>query len=165
MRKRVRALSFECREFGPDNVRGGRTPQASHWASYAVTAWLQGICAAPRVPRLKPLTVGCRRRTEQNCKAAASACVGQGAMAEGGAMRATKKVKEMLLELKHSFWLPPFSVRTLCRRCRPAPLPLCGSRLASLAASRSLCSVESSYSPSFLLLAFRPTAFALPSRP
>lgn len=29
MRKRVRALSFECREFGPDNVRGGRTPQAS----------------------------------------------------------------------------------------------------------------------------------------
>ena len=32
-------------------------------------------------------------------------------MAEGGAMRATKDVKEMLLELKHSFWLPPFQVR------------------------------------------------------
>ena len=34
-------------------------------------------------------------------------------------MRATKDVKEMLLELKHSYWLPPFSVRA-----RAAALPL-----------------------------------------
>jgi hypothetical protein len=45
------------------------------------------------------------------CEAPLYICPQRGAMAEGGAMRATKDVKEMLLELKHSFWLPPFQVR------------------------------------------------------
>ena len=34
-----------------------------------------------------------------------------GAMADGGAMKATKCARELLLELQRSYWLPPFAVR------------------------------------------------------
>jgi hypothetical protein len=37
-----------------------------------------------------------------------------GAM-DGGAMMATNEARELLLELKRSFWLPPFSVRLISR--------------------------------------------------
>ena len=37
-----------------------------------------------------------------------------GAM-DGGAMMATNEARELLLELKRSFWLPPFSVRFISR--------------------------------------------------
>ena len=37
------------------------------------------------------------------------------ASSESGVISATKGVKELLMELKHSFWLPPFSVMLLLR--------------------------------------------------
>ena len=76
-------------------------------------------------------------------------------------MRATKDVKEMLLELKHSFWLPPFQVRaphlsrcprppsspaallSSCRRRSPSVCPRCSRARTCLHVARDCLDIAS----------------------